>query len=51
MKQPQRAVTLKQCANSGSTPIARERQDVVLSMGARYSAMRRWLLVSMNDIE
>jgi hypothetical protein len=29
----------------------RERQGVVLSMGARYSAIRRWLLVSINDIE
>jgi hypothetical protein len=29
----------------------RERQDVVLSMGARYSAIRRWLMVSINDIE
>ncbi|MNM74774.1 hypothetical protein D3C81_865390 [compost metagenome] len=51
MKQPQRALTVKHSASSGSIPAANWRQDAFLSMVTRYSVAPRWAPVSMTDIE
>ena len=51
MKQPERAVTLKHWASTGSTSAASVRQETLLSRGAPYSAMRRRLPVPMIGID
>ncbi|MNK80105.1 hypothetical protein D3C87_998040 [compost metagenome] len=51
MKQPQRALTVKHSASSGSIAAANWRQDAFLSMATRYSAAPCWAQISMTDIE